>query len=696
MNIPRIALIGCGTVARRYYVPALRRHPGLIENLYLADADMRCAEALQAELGGGSVIQDYREALHDARGAIILLPNHLHHAAAMECIDAGLHVLCEKPLAVLPEHAREMVRAAREKNVALCVNNTRRMFPSFRAVKEAVDSGVLGRLSSIEYTEGSAFGWPSATGFYVDPKVSSKGILMDLGSHVIDTICWWAGGRPEVVEMKDDSYGGPESVVKILAEKDGCTIRITLNRLCELSNTYRVAGEKGCVEGGIFDWKKIRLDEKGGGRSEKRLACQSRNYPGFVVPVIDNFLEVVRYKALPLISGRDVLASLEFIDDCYRSRERFDLSWDREVRLSFGNGKKHRPIKPRKVLVTGATGFIGGRIVEMAHLAGNARLRVSAGIHQWSSAARLGRFPVETVPLDLMDPRQVERALETATHVIHCAKGTPEVTVDGTRNLLDASLRMGIRHFIHLSTADVYGDATGVVDENSPCEYTGNPYNRMKIDAEEACREYREKGLPITIFRPSIVYGPFSAGWCLRFASLFLAREWGVYETYGEGTCNLVYVDDLARTILGALDSQDARGKVFNINGPELISWNEYFAKLNSTMGLPPLKIVRSNKAGAAAYAMAPVRALGGYVKKRFLKPVKLIAEHVDFVDALMRALEHQVKVTPSSDELKLFTRNVVYSDARARRTLSCCPDTGIDDGMASTLEWVRYLGMVP
>ena len=696
MRIPKIAIIGCGAAARRYYVPVLRRHSGLKDNLYLVDTDRAGAEETWAELGAGMIREDFHDVLHDVLGVVILLPNHLHHPVVMECLGAGVSVLCEKPLAVLPEHAQEMVRKAREQGAVLCVNNTRRMFPSFRAVREIIGSGRLGRLNGIEYVEGNVFGWPSATGFAVDPKISSRGILMDLGAHVIDTICWWLGGRPVLEEMRDDSYGGPESVVKIRAQKDGCTIDVTLSRLSDLGNHYRVTGDQGGVSGRIFDWKRVCLEDDSGTVSEHKLASASRNYPGFVAPIVENFFQVLQGRAKPLVSGSDVLDSIAFIHECYERRSRLDLPWDKKVWIRPASARGSQKREPGRILVTGATGFIGGRIVEMAHLDPEARYPVRAVVHQWSSAARLGRFPVETSALDLMDPVRTERALEGITHVVHCAKGTPEVTVQGTRNLLDASLKKGISHFIHLSTADVYGDAGGVVDENSPYRYTGNPYNRMKIDAEKICWEYREKGLPITIFRPSIVYGPFSASWSLRFAAMFLAGEGGVYEGYGEGRCNLVYVDDLARTILGALDFADAQGKVFNINGPEVVTWNEYFMRFNSALGLPPLRVIRAKRAGAATWAMTPVRNLGGLVKKHFIKPVKLLAERVDAVDVLMRTVEHRVKITPSSDELRLFTKDAVYSDARARNTLSCCPDTGLDQGLADTREWVRYLGMVP
>ncbi len=694
MIVPKIAIIGCGTVAQRYYVPALKRHPELAEGLFFVDMNTGNAEAMRKELKRGQVRRSYSDVLSEVNGAVVLLPHFLHYPVALDFLEAGVPVLCEKPLAILPHEAHELVETAEKNKAALCVNNTRRMFPNFRHVKEIIESGRLGRILEIDYQEGSTFGWPSPTGFYVNPKISSKGILLDLGSHVIDTLCWWVGEKPDLTEYYDDSYGGPESVSRIRAEKGGCSISVTLNRLCDLKNTYRVVCENGSLEGRIFDWTRVSL-KNGSNVYDKKIKSPSRNYPGFVLPIFDNFIQVIKGEKEPLIRGRDVLASIEFIHECYEKRKRLDMPWDKSIRIqSNGKGRKASRIQ-RKILVTGATGFIGGRIAEMAHLAQSKNFAVAAGVRQWSGAARLGRLPVDIVELDIMDKAKIDSALEGVTHVVHCAKGTPQATVEGTRNLLDASLEKGIKHFIHLSTADVYGEVTGVIDEEYPFLYTGNTYNRMKIDAEKACREYQDKGLPVTIFRPSIVYGPYSSNWSLRFAAMFLKGEWGVYEKYGDGKCNLVYVDDLVKTIFNALDKEDAFGKAFNINGPEVISWNDYFTRLNNTLNLPPLKTIKAAKADASTYLTEPVRVVGGFVKRHFLRPVKMVAEKVDFVDALMRRLEHAVKTTPAPDELKLFTRDALYSDMLARNTLSYCPDTRVDKGLESTLGWVRYLGLL-
>ena len=106
----------------------------------------------------------------------------------------------------------------------------------------------------------------------------------------------------------------------------------------------------------------------------------------------------------------------------------------------------------KTVLVTGAAGFIGGRVVETLCLSGSANVR--AGIRRWSSAARIARFPVEIVLCDIMDEEQVAQAMAGATSVIHCAKASNrDVIIQGTNNLLDAALRLDVERFVHLSTA---------------------------------------------------------------------------------------------------------------------------------------------------------------------------------------------------------------------------------------------------
>jgi dTDP-glucose 4,6-dehydratase len=89
--------------------------------------------------------------------------------------------------------------------------------------------------------------------------------------------------------------------------------------------------------------------------------------------------------------------------------------------------------------------------------------------------------------MDLMNENEIEKALDGVEYIIHCAKGPGETNVKGTENLLKIASKKSLKRFIHLSTAEIYGSVSGYIDENAPFQYTGNDYNRTKIDAEKIC-----------------------------------------------------------------------------------------------------------------------------------------------------------------------------------------------------------------
>jgi len=271
-----IALIGCGAAAKRYYVPAIKNNLDKIGTLYLVDKEMIQAEDLQREIGKGEVIDNYQNIIGKANGAIIVLPNALHFPVAMELMKSKIHILCEKPLSETGMEVKEMVGFAARETVSLCVNNTRRMLPNVIKINEIIRKGDIGKIRSIKIIEGNTFAWPSATGFYVNPKVSNKGILIDLGAHILDLICWWMDGKAEKIDYSDDSFGGPESVAWIKAMVNGTDVNIFLNRLCDLDNKYEIVGEKGAIEGSIIDWTNVKVISASGKIKKYKLKSSEK------------------------------------------------------------------------------------------------------------------------------------------------------------------------------------------------------------------------------------------------------------------------------------------------------------------------------------------------------------------------------------------------------------------------------------
>jgi nucleoside-diphosphate-sugar epimerase len=127
----------------------------------------------------------------------------------------------------------------------------------------------------------------------------------------------------------------------------------------------------------------------------------------------------------------------------------------------------------RHILVTGATGFIGGRLVET--LCKQHGCRVRALVHNFTNAPRLARFPVEMVPGDVSDEGTVTKAAQGCDIIVHAAMGTSrnamarrQATVQGTESVLRAGLTAGVSRVVHLSTISVYGMIpNGDLTENS-------------------------------------------------------------------------------------------------------------------------------------------------------------------------------------------------------------------------------------
>lgn len=327
MTTLNIGIIGCGAATKRYYVSALKKHLPSIDKLFIVDLDASRADEIAQEIGKGEVVSDYHDIINQVNGAVIVLPNSLHYPVAMDLLKSGVHILCEKPLAESVKEVKEMIETAEKIRVSISVNNTRRMFPSFRKVKEIIDGGKIGAIQSIKYMEGNTFAWPSASSFYVDPSVTNKGLLIDLGPHVLDLICWWLNTRPDIDQYLDDSFGGPESVADIKASLNECDIEVFLNRLNDLDNSFHIKGEKGEIIGQIFDWNKLTVKWDTGETENIKLKNTANSYPDFVIPIVDNFMETIKGKVKPLISGIDVLHSIEMIENCYQNRKRFDLLW---------------------------------------------------------------------------------------------------------------------------------------------------------------------------------------------------------------------------------------------------------------------------------------------------------------------------------------------------------------------------------
>lgn len=239
------------------------------------------------------------------------------------------------------------------------------------------------------------------------------------------------------------------------------------------------------------------------------------------------------------------------------------------------------------ILVTGAGGFVGGRLAQRLALQHPATVRPLVHRISGPGSMRLARLPVDIEEGSVLEAERVREVIDGCDAVVHCAVGTRETIVDGTQTLLDAADDAGVDRFVHMSSASVHGHSVeGIVREESPYD-PETAYARAKVDAEKVIEEYRHELAP-TVLRPYIIYGPHSE--FVREPIAFL-RDGAVLADGGAGPLNQVYVDNLVDAILLALSDAAAPGEAFLVRDDDQVSWRTYFEAVAAMMdGAPPIR----------------------------------------------------------------------------------------------------------
>jgi 2-alkyl-3-oxoalkanoate reductase len=270
-----------------------------------------------------------------------------------------------------------------------------------------------------------------------------------------------------------------------------------------------------------------------------------------------------------------------------------------------------RVVEAPAALVTGATGFIGRRLV--ARLAGRGE-RVRALVLPGEDAGALGDIGI--VRGDVTDPASLAVAVAGVDRVYHLAAVVGDwgpdarferINVGGTRNVLDAAASARCARVVMVSSIVVYGSQLhdGVCDEDAPRELGLGPYGRTKRASEELALDYHAFGrVPVTVVRPGNVYGPGSGLWVDELARV-LRRGMGLWLDGGDGDAALAYVDNVVDVIVRAGDHPGAAGRIYNANDGSGVTWRRYLTDLAAAAGAPaPRRSVPTPVALAAATAM--------------------------------------------------------------------------------------------
>ena len=330
-----------------------------------------------------------------------------------------------------------------------------------------------------------------------------------------------------------------------------------------------------------------------------------------------------------------------------------------------------------KLLVTGGTGFIG------SHLAAEGRRRgaevVVLGLtdrpEERANVAALEQDGVRVIPGSITDPELSRQAVEGATHVFHLAVAMREggkqdefferVNLDGTRHLLEAAVRNGVRRFVYCSTIGIFGHrAPGVTREGSPLR-PGNVYERTKVAAEALVRETAaQSGLPIVILRPADVYGPRDH----RLLKLFRGIRRGKFPLFGDGSGrrHMVYVDDVVSAFFQACERDEALGQAPIVAGPRPCTLRELIAEIQAATGSPRYGF---------RLPLAPMLAAAAVVEDA--------SKVLKFDPPIYRR------------RMDFFWSDSEFDTSLARRTLDWAPRVELAEGIRRTAESYRRSGLL-
>ena len=245
----RILIVGCGAVVEELHAPALLelKERFNVSVVALLDPDSARRSAMKRQFPSAfelGALGDLAEV--NCNAALIASPARFHAEQTIACLNAGLSVLCEKPMSVTVDEAELMVNAAERNARLLAVGHFRRHFAASRLIKDIIEKGRFGRPLKFRAVEGSSFRWAATTSSFFDKRVAGGGVLTDTGVHTLDLILWWFG-LPRSFSYADDAMGGVEANCRLALNYGDFGGEIQLTRDYDLAQGYRLEFEQAWI-----------------------------------------------------------------------------------------------------------------------------------------------------------------------------------------------------------------------------------------------------------------------------------------------------------------------------------------------------------------------------------------------------------------------------------------------------------------
>jgi 2-alkyl-3-oxoalkanoate reductase len=628
----KVVLIGAGNIAKTH-AAALGEIAGV--DLYgVFDVNAANAQSLAREFGIGRVFQSVEEAAaSDADAVHVLTPPDFHLASAMPFIAAGKTVLLEKPVGVSTAECEQMRAVAEQSGSVVGVNQNLVFNPAYVQLKQAIESGRLGKPRYLDYVYEVPLRQLAARQFGHWMFRKPLNILLEQAVHPLSQVLDLAGSVKELSVLAED----PVEISPGVGLHNACQVSLRCAHMpahmrfhvgaeftvCRMT----VVCDDGVAIADMFANQFHTLERTAymepvdawlSGRSTGRQVASQ----GFGV-LRDYVLATAKLKPRSDAFYLGMKGSLQaFYQDLQvKGVPRIDLNFGtqlvsvcEEIAAAFKPLPAVEPVAPAPaptgdlVTVLGGTGFIGSHTVA-ALLDQGYQVRVMArGVNNLQAV--FSRPGVELVRGDVKSRTDLERAIKGAPYVINLAHGGGGANFEAIRAAMvdtavmvaDVCRAAGVQRLVHVgSIASLFLGAAGETITGAtppdPRPETRNDYARAKALADKALLDvHRQSGFPIVLLRPGLVVG---AGTSAFHGGLgfFNNDQHCIGWNGGDNPLPWVLVGDCAQAIVASVSAPLAPGRAYNLVGDVLPSAREYVRDLAMTIGRP-LKFVPSSPTG--------------------------------------------------------------------------------------------------
>ncbi|MED4225588.1 Gfo/Idh/MocA family oxidoreductase [Neobacillus cucumis] len=355
-KVLNIGIIGCGAIANEKHMPSLAKLSHLGKMVAFCDVVVERASKAAAEYGDGEakVYSDYKELLKDESIDVVhvLTPNLYHSPITVDALEAGKHVMCEKPMAINSVEAKKMLEVSVKNGKKLTIGYQNRFRQDSQVLYKACASGDLGEIYMAKAHAVRRKGVPT-WGVFTDKKLQGGGALIDIGTHALDLTLWCMGNyKPKSVtgsvyyKMKDNIEGnlfGPwdpntfdveDSAFAFIKMEDGATIFLECSWALNTTDAKEARTSLFGVEGGaemklgadrkpevVFNSAKYGklVEAKPNTHSDVAYFNRPNESPG--VLEAKQWLECIINDTEPLVSAEQAYVVTQILEAVYLSAE---------------------------------------------------------------------------------------------------------------------------------------------------------------------------------------------------------------------------------------------------------------------------------------------------------------------------------------------------------------------------------------